>query len=56
VASRLRTGAPALPPGTVSSTNLFLGKEITDPEGKSLLGSTPFKICNNTGTDGGVYA
>jgi hypothetical protein len=43
------------PPGTVSSTNLSLGKGITDPKGKSFFGSTPLKICNNTGTDGAVY-
>jgi hypothetical protein len=53
--NRPRTGDAGLPPGTVSSTNLSFGKGITDPEGKSFFGSTPFKICNNTGTDGAVY-
>ena len=52
--NRLRTGASMAPPGTVSSTNLSLGKTITDPVGSSFFGSTPLKICNNTGTDGDV--
>ena len=34
--------------------NLSLGKAITDPVGSSFFGSTPLKICNNTGTDGDV--